>query len=145
MKTAVKISLESNLNPNLIWDTLKNGDNVQKWLPFIVSCELQGKGEGAKRICKTDNGENIIETILTIDHDNKTFIYGIDSHDMEFPTKDIIGTMKVENNNDITTTTWKIEYNYTSELDLNTKHEIEDGIKNMMTLGLEGLNNLNYN
>jgi len=142
MKTIIERTHKSLGKADEVWNLLKNGSDVDKWLPFIASCNLQGEGAGAKRICKTDQGKEVNETILKIDHDTYTFVYGIDSHTMEMPTKDIIGTMKVEELDGQTISSWKIEYNYTLELDDSVKNEIEQGFKDMMSMGLQGLDNL---
>ncbi len=142
MKTIIKTTHQSIGKVNDIWNLLKNGTDVDKWLPFIATCKLQGEGEGAKRLCKTDQGKDVNETILKIDHDTCTFVYGIDSHTMEMPTKDIIGTMKVEELSGKTVSSWEIEYNYTIDLEDSVKNEIEQGFKGMMSMGLQGLDNL---
>lgn len=139
MKTIIKVNHESTQSSDNIWNVLKTGANVHEWLPFIASCELVGEGEGAKRLCKTDQGKDVNESILKIDHENKTFIYGIDNHTMEMPTKNIIGKMAVLEVNGKTNSCWEIEYDLTVDLDADTKLELEKGFKDMMLLGLQGL------
>ncbi|WP_106794284.1 SRPBCC family protein [Aquimarina sp. Aq78] len=136
MNCTIEIKHRYNTSSNNIWDILKTGNNVDKWFPFIASCDLMGEGVGAKRICKTQEGHTIAESIITIDEDDKIFTYIIDHHNLETPTKNIWGRMQVLNENDETYVHWKLNFDLTQKLDDQLYIELEDGMKSLLQSGL---------
>ncbi len=139
---SVEVIHMSNQVDTAIWDLIKTGENVHQWLPFIETCELQGEGEGAKRICTTDQGKDLIESILKVDQENKVFQYRIDSHNMDMPTDNIIGTMTVKSNESRTAVVWAIQYDLTVDLDPGTAADLKSQMADLMKTGLKGLDNL---
>ena len=135
MNRTIEIKRKYSASVNNIWDVLKTGDDVDKWFPFVASCDLMGEGVGAKRICKTQEGHTIAESIITIDEADKIFTYIIDHHDMEAPTKNIWGRMQILEENNETYVHWKLNFDLTQKLD----NEMEEGMKSLLLFGLEEL------
>ena len=71
----VSITQPVDASPEQVWNILRTGTNLDKWIPFISTCELEGKGVGAKRVCTTADGKVLKETILLVDESNRTFKY----------------------------------------------------------------------
>ena len=87
---------EFEVDPNLLWGKVKQFNNMHEHLPsMITSCELQGIGQGAKRICGTENGP-ILETLQLLDDANMTLEYSIDNEDAPMPVSNYLGTVSVK-------------------------------------------------
>ncbi len=57
-----------------VWEVIAKGNGLEKWFSAIESCELEGLAKpGAKRICKTFQGNVLKETILAVDDDAMVF------------------------------------------------------------------------
>ncbi|WP_298541876.1 SRPBCC family protein [uncultured Aquimarina sp.] len=117
-----------------VWANISKASGVHEWLPMIETCSLEGQGEGAKRVCTTENGV-LNETILKIDHENKTFQYAIDEQTL-FPISDIVGTMSVRNDNGKTILDWNLDFSLEDE---NIFSMIEQAIAGMYAAGAAGL------
>lgn len=118
-----------------IWNILRTGDGLDKWLPIIESCELIGKGAGAKRICTTLDGKSLKETILLVDDINKVFKYQIDEQDM-MPTKNYVGTVTVTEKEGITSVHWLAEFELTVE---EAWSEVEKRLTDLLNLCITSL------
>lgn len=90
----VSITQTVQASANVIWNVVKSGTNLEKWIPIISTCELHGHGAGARRTCTTPDGNVLKETILLIDSVNKVFKYRIDEQNM-MPLKNYVGTVAV--------------------------------------------------
>jgi hypothetical protein len=69
----VSVDQKVNVSPEDLWKILRTGTDLEKWLPIIATCNLQGKGPGAKRICTTSDGKVLKETMLVVDDPNRIF------------------------------------------------------------------------
>jgi len=96
----VFVSNEFSVSPEKLWEKVRQFNNMHKYLPsMITSCEVQGNGEGAKRICGTENGE-IRETLLSLDDRNMRLQYSIDNEDAPLPVSHYTGTVVVKKRGD---------------------------------------------
>lgn len=76
--------------PEAVWEIFGAVDGVEQWMaPMITSCRI----EGYKRICETEGGE-FEEDIISVDHENRVFRYGIPKQHM-MPVENILASMKV--------------------------------------------------
>jgi hypothetical protein len=73
------------------WDVVRTGDGLERWIPIVTSCRLEGKGPGAKRFC-TINGQDIVESIATVDEDARVMQYRIERQSL-MPVRDALGTV----------------------------------------------------
>ncbi len=138
MKSVVT-TMTINAPSEKVWDLIAKGDGLEKWFSAIESCELSGSGAGAKRICKTFQGNVLKETILTVDKVAKVFQYSIDEQDM-LPTKDIIGTIHVTPLSATQTNfTWLANYNL---LDESMEQAVAVGLDQLYQGGIKGIEEL---
>lgn len=137
MNKKVETSHIVNAPVDKVWANISKASGVNEWLPMIETCTLEGQGEGAKRVCTTENGI-LNETILMIDHTNKTFKYAIDKQTL-FPINNVIGTMIVKDDNGNTRLDWTLAFSLEDE---KAFPMIEEGVKGMYAAGVAGLENI---
>ncbi len=95
IKSQQKVSIQVTSNSSDVWDIISRVSGVDEWLaPMITACRV----EGSKRYCSTEGGE-FEENILKIDHEHRTFKYGIPQQHM-IPVENIVGTMTVREGQD---------------------------------------------
>lgn len=64
-----------------IWSTLRSFDNVESYMPIVTKTSVEGSGQGAKRICDVNMGNQsfkIKETLEVLDDSNHSLIVSID-------------------------------------------------------------------
>ncbi|MFZ6014011.1 MAG: SRPBCC family protein [Bacteroidota bacterium] len=122
-------------SPAQIWNILSTGTDLEKWLPIISTCKLEGSGNGAKRTCTTSDGKVLKETILLIDDNNRIFKYRIDEQDM-MPLKNYIGTMKVLERHGHTDVSWSAEFDLTVK---EAEAEVEKGLADLFKMAIGSL------
>jgi hypothetical protein len=131
----ISITQQVNVSPEKIWNILRTGTNLEKWIPIIATCNLEGTGAGAKRICTTPEGKVLKETILLIDDGNRIFKYRIDEQDM-MPLKNYVGTVTVLERKG------QAEVNWSAEFDLLIEEawpEVEKGLGDIFKMAISGL------
>jgi uncharacterized protein YndB with AHSA1/START domain len=117
-----------------VWAQISKASGVNTWLPVITTCQLEGHGEGAKRICSSAEG-NLFETILKVDHSNKLFCYSVDKQPF-FPIENITGTMQLTENADTVQLHWDLEFTMADE----TYYPmVKEAIEAMYAAGAAGL------
>ncbi len=131
----VSVNQKVNVSPEKVWEILRTGTDLEKWLPIIATCNLEGKGAGAKRTCTTTDGKLLKETILVVDDPNRIFKYSIDEQDM-MPLKNYIGTVTVLERNGRTDVHWSTEFDLTIE---EAWPEVEKGLKDLFTMAISSL------
>lgn len=139
MNKTIKTSHQINASAKIVWEHIKKGEGVDKWLPVITACRLEGQGEGAKRICTTEQG-NMLETILKVNDEQKVFKYSIDEQPL-LPIENIIGTMRVIPKNERTELLWKLEFTLSDESLFPVVKEAIEGLYAAGANGLESLSN----
>lgn len=122
-----------------VWKIVSKGDSVDRWLPVIESCRLEGSGPGARRFCTTGEGQRIDETIEAVDHTNRIFQYRIDRQDM-MPTTNIRGTLCVaEDGAGHAEVLWFLNYEL---VDASAADAVRAGVAEIYAAGLAGLERL---
>ena len=92
----VSVTKEYDVSPGELWSKVRAFNDMHKYLPaMITSCEVVGSGEGASRVCGTENG-NILETLQSLDDDNMTLEYSIDNEDAPLPVSNYRGKASIE-------------------------------------------------
>ncbi len=92
-----------------VWTLIKTGANWENWFPILKGSRV----EGNKRYCDLDNGDTLEELFLASDVE-KTFIYTVHKQ-KSFPAENIVGIMKLENNQGQTQLNWSVEMEVESE------------------------------
>lgn len=139
MNQVIKTSHQLSSSVDKVWECIKDGTGVDKWLPVITDCQLNGDGAGAKRICTLEQGR-MLETILKIDHENRIFQYAIDEQPL-LPIENIIGTMQVKENGEGSVLTWDLSFNLENANLLSTVTQAIEGLYAAGANGLEELSN----
>lgn len=136
MNKIIKTAHQIDASAETIWEFIKKGEGVDKWLPIITSCKL----EGTKRICETEQGK-MLETILRVDNKEKIFQYSIDEQPL-LPIENIKGTMQVVSKNKGTELQWNLEF---SLADDNLFPMVKEAIEGLYAAGANGLQQLSKN
>ena len=131
----LKVKKNVMASPDKVWGILRTGTGLDKWLPVIATCKLEGQGAGAKRICTTPDGKTLKETILLIDDENKIFKYRIDEQDM-LPTKNYVGTVSVIESMGKTEVRWEAEFEMTME---EAYPQVEEALTGLLNMAISGL------
>jgi len=90
MKT-VSITRRIRVPAQTAWEIVRTGEGVDRWIPIITSCRLEGKGVGAKRVC-TINGQEVTESTETVEEASRLFQYRIHKQSL-MPIRNVLGTV----------------------------------------------------
>ncbi|MEX0960193.1 MAG: SRPBCC family protein [Burkholderiales bacterium] len=120
--------------PAKIWETIRGGDGLDKWLPVITQCRLEGSGAGATRYCTMANGAELKEKILEIDDTRRRFRYSIDEHPL--PARNLRGTVEVKDAG-----AERAEVSWSAEFDSEpgAREELEGMFQEIYTGAINGL------
>jgi uncharacterized protein YndB with AHSA1/START domain len=95
--SAVAVTRKVEASADAVWAIIRSGTGVDRWLPMVTSCRLEGTGVDAKRVCTLNDGtaeHELQETIETVDDAARLFQYRIDRQSM-MPIQNYRGTMHV--------------------------------------------------
>lgn len=92
-----------------VWTLIKTGANWENWFPILTGSRVDGN----KRYCDLDNGDTLEELFLASDVE-KTFIYTVHKQN-SFPADNIVGIMKLEDNQEHTQLNWSVEMEVDNE------------------------------
>lgn len=135
------VSVKKRLNAPAatVWKIISQGGGVDRWLPIITSCRLDGSGPGARRACTTVRGQHIDETIETVDHASQVFQYRIDRQEM-MPVVNLLGTLHVsEDGAGMAEVLWFLNYDL---VDAMAADAVRAGLSDIYAAGLAGLERL---
>ncbi|MEO1254434.1 MAG: SRPBCC family protein [Bacteroidota bacterium] len=125
MKKKIETTHQLNANLDQVWSNVRSGANWERWLPILSGSSIDGEGKGAKRICTMHDGNELYETILESDDEQKLFQYHIEKQNF-MPVSNIIGTMKFLPNEEATTLHWDVEFDVENDEIFN---EVKPGIE----------------
>lgn len=134
----VSITQRVDASPDQIWNILRTGTGLEKWLPIIATCKLEGSGAGAKRTCTTFDGKLLKETIMSVDENNREFKYRIDEQDM-MPLKNYVGTVSVLERNGQTDVSWSTQFDLTVQ---EAEVAVENGLKDLFKMAISSLDSV---
>ncbi|MFZ6014119.1 MAG: SRPBCC family protein [Bacteroidota bacterium] len=134
----VSVTQQVDASAEQIWNILRTGTDLDKWIPIIATCKLEGSGAGAKRTCTTSDGKVLKETILLVDESNRIFKYRIDEQDM-MPLKNYIGTVTVLERNGHTDVNWSTEFDLTVE---DAEADVKNGLSELFKMAIASLNSV---
>jgi hypothetical protein len=119
-----------------VWAVIRTGGDVDRILPgMIQTCRVEGSGAGARRVCDTASGL-LEETILLVEDDAHLFRYRIDRQAM-MPIAGYEGTLHVT---DLGARGAEVLWFSTFELlDARAEVGVLDGLRGMMTMGIDGI------
>ena len=121
MKKKIETTHQLNAPIDQVWQNVRTGAAWERWLPILSGSTIEGEGQGAKRVCMMHDGNELFETILTSDDNEKLFSYRIDKQSF-MPISDVVGTMKFSEENGATKLDWNVAFEVESE-------EVFDAVK----------------
>ncbi|MEO9869756.1 SRPBCC family protein [Ekhidna sp.] len=125
MKKRIETTHTLNANLDQVWNNVRTGAEWERWLPILSGSTINGEGKGAKRVCQMHDGNELFETILESDDEQKLFQYRIDKQSF-MPISDVIGTMKFSGKNGETKLEWNVEFEVENE---ETFEQVKPGIE----------------
>ena len=96
-----------------VWDLIKSGEKWENWLPILTGSKVDGNN----RTCEVptpDGNKDVLEELFLASGVEKTFIYQINKQ-QSFPATDIVGYIRLVEENDATTLYWSVEMTVESE------------------------------
>jgi uncharacterized protein YndB with AHSA1/START domain len=76
-----------------VWAIVRTGANMDRWMPAVTFCTIDGDGVGARRVCVIAQHE-LHESLETVDDGARLFQYRIARQDL-LPVHNVIGTIHV--------------------------------------------------
>jgi fatty-acyl-CoA synthase len=125
-------------SPDKVWAVVSDFGGIDTYLPPVARSEGSGSGVGMERQCTFHDGAQISETLLAMDHDERSLKY--DVHDPNpFPFEGYTATMRV---NDLgeggSELVWSAEFTATGMSD----QEVADMLDGLFQQGVDGLRKL---
>ncbi|MCI0584051.1 MAG: SRPBCC family protein [Chloroflexi bacterium] len=131
----VSVTQTLDASPEAVWSIIAAGDRVDRWLPAVTACRLEGSGPGARRVCIV-GGAELEERIDTVDPSARLFQYRITRQSM-MPIRDIVGTFHVAALGPRKThVLWSLRFELDDPAHLDA---IRNGITDLYRAGLAGL------
>ena len=79
--TQITVTKDFDVEAGAIWAVVRQFDKMDRYLPsLITNCTVKGSGQGAQRVCSTENGD-IRETLSLLDDHQMALEYTIDNDD----------------------------------------------------------------
>ncbi len=130
MKNSSKrIEIPIQVSADQAWEVIGAVDGVDKWFPEVIkACRV----EGNKRYCTTEEG-SFSEDILKIDHENRTFKYGIKEQNL-LPIRDIVATMQVHDGAET-----RISWEWHFLVDEEDESSVMDAFEGLGQMGVAGI------
>ena len=120
-----------------VWKTLRNFNRVEKFLPAVASCTVEGSGVGARRVCTLQDGSKVHERLVTLDEKDSVLRYSVtQSH---LPFQSYLGMIRVR---DLGAGECEVEWSSTFEAVGMSKAQVTAMIEFMYSQNIEGLEKL---
>ena len=120
-----------------VWETIRKFNRVEKFLPAVASCIVEGSGVGARRICTLQDGSKVFERLVTLDEQKQVLRYSVtQSH---LPFESYLGTVKVTDSGD---DTCAVEWSSTFDAVGLPEAEVTAMIEDLYAQAIEGLEKL---
>lgn len=97
-------------SPEEVWAIVGNLAATPEWIPGIVEAAV----DGATRVCRTADGNEIHETITERSDDSRTLSY--EQSRVPLPIDGSRGTMRVRSNGDESVVEWEAEFEAPDEV-----------------------------
>lgn len=134
--TTVRVTKNIDVDSQVVWNTISAGDGLDKWLPVITQCRLEGSGEGATRYCTMANGAQLRERIVEVNHPRRRFRYAIDDHPL--PARNLFGTVEIRDlGSNSSEVTWSADF----DADEPQRAELEGMFREVYSGAIDGLAN----
>ncbi len=91
--TSVSVSSTIAVDPAAAWSEIRSVGGLERWVPIVQTCEVEGTGVGAVRKCGLGEGAFVFEKVEAIDEAQRVFTYSITESPL--PVVDYMGRMRV--------------------------------------------------
>ncbi len=78
-----------------VWETIRDFDGIERYLPVVSSCTVEGSGVGATRTCVMQDGLELQERIEGLDEKRRTLQYVLTKSSRPMPFDDYLGEIAV--------------------------------------------------
>lgn len=134
MKEIVGASGVINVQAERVWKVISSLGGLDKWMPVVSFCRVEGSGAGAKRYCTLANGAEIKERIDEVDQKLMRVRYSIT--EAALPLKGYVGTVTVTPaEGSGAEVAWYAEYTPEPQHAM----ELRDMLRGAITDGIQGL------
>ncbi len=120
-----------------VWETLRDFDGVDEYLPSVASCAVEGSGIGARRVCTLQDGSRVFERLVTIDEQKRTLRYSVTQS--QLPFESYLGTITVR---DLGERKCRIDWSSTFDPIGMPEAQVISMIESMYSEAVEGLERL---
>ncbi|WP_462253667.1 SRPBCC family protein [Ekhidna sp.] len=135
MKKRIETTHTLDASLDQVWKNVRTGAEWERWLPILSGSKVEGEGKGAKRVCVMHDGNELFETILESDDQQKLFQYSIDKQSF-MPISDVVGTMRFSESNGETKLEWNVEFEVENE---EVFAQVKPGIEEIYTTSSQKL------
>ncbi len=134
MTEKVNVTAVIDVADDKVWSAISAIGGLDRWFPIIATCEVQGKGVGATRICGLENGAKLLEKVEEIDDSARRFRYTI--AESPLPVSNYHATVEIEKvASGKTSVSWTAQY----EVDDGHRQEMKGMLSSAFTEGIKGL------
>jgi hypothetical protein len=131
----VSVSRRIQVPAQAVWEVVRTGAHLDRWVPAITSCAMEGEGVGARRVCVI-NEQVLRESIETVDDASHLFQYRILEQSM-LPVRNVLGTIHVSANGPSETEVlWFVNLELDDE---SAWPAVKEGIEGIYRAGITGL------
>lgn len=134
MRTKQAITKKLHVPTEQAWRALSNIDKLDVWFPIIATCQVEGKGAGARRYMTLTEGGKITDHIEAIDEAKRQLIYlRVES---PFPVTHYRGTVEVFDSYDSQAiVVWTIDFESAPE----DSAPVAELVKGAIAAGIDGM------
>jgi hypothetical protein len=117
------------------WAVVRTGGAMDRWVPAISACHVDGDGVGARRVCVID-AQELEETIETVDDESRLFQYRIRRQNL-LPVRNVVGTIHLADTGpDACDVLWFANFELMQD---EAWPAVRDGLEAIYRSGIEGL------
>ena len=123
-----------------VWKTIRGFNRVEKFLPAVASCIVEGLGVGARRICTLQDGSKVFERLVTLDEQKQVLRYSVTQS--RLPFESYLGVVRVaDSGNEMCEIDWSSTFDAIGMPEAQVIAMIED----LYIQAIEGLEKLHRN
>ena len=75
-----------------VWETIRDFNRIEKFLPAVASCTVEGSGVGARRVCTLQDGSKVFERLVTLDEQHRVLRYSVTQSRLPYAFSSLSGS-----------------------------------------------------
>ncbi|MDP6953928.1 MAG: SRPBCC family protein [Alphaproteobacteria bacterium] len=91
--SSVSVTRTIAVAPDTAWQEIRSVGGLERWVPIVQTCEVEGSGVGAVRKCGLGEGAFVFEKVESIDEAQRVFTYSITESPL--PLENYMGRMQI--------------------------------------------------